>query len=379
MGYVNLLSALLYVGISIVTMALAYRVKALRANACEVGSRRGFTNRLYLTGIFLVLFMVSALRFDVGNDYEQYTKTAHEAFVGGYVVTEPGFNWLVRIIYTVFGGEYYEVIFAIFAFVTLALFLKALYEQSEDFLMSFSLFMLLGIYFQTFNTVRYYFALALVLYGMRYVTGVNTRRDFVKYILLMIMGAFFHKSVLITIPVFWIASLAWKKWHIVVGILLCITCYLLKDILLQIALILYPSYRNTSFLEGSNISYTAVARCIAVVGLYVWYIYRYKPTEDKELRFYAQLNLLAMVVSVFFTFLPVVTRIAYYFSISHLLMIPMVVSRIPKERDRKLMRGLVYLACTAYFVLFLVDADKDGVKLIPYDTWIFSSERYLYK
>ncbi|MBE5876157.1 MAG: EpsG family protein [Lachnospiraceae bacterium] len=379
MGYVNLLSALLYIGISILTMALAYRVKALRTNTCEVGSRRGFTNRLYLIGIFIILFMVSALRFDVGNDYEQYTKTAHEAFVGGYVVTEPGFNRLVRFVYTILGGEYYEVIFGIFAFVTIALFLKALYEQSEDFFMSFSLFMLLGIYFQTFNTVRYYFALALVLYGMRYVTGVNTRRDFVKYILLMIIGAFFHKSVLITIPVFWLAGLAWKKWHIIVGILLSIACYLLKDVLLQIALILYPSYRNTSFLEGSSISYMSVARCMAVLGLYVWYIYHDKSAEDEELRFYAQLNLLAMVVSVFFTFLPVVTRIAYYFSVSQLLMIPMIVSRISKERDRKLMRVLVYLACAAYFVFFLVDADKDGVKLIPYDTWIFSSERYLYK
>ena len=54
MGYVNLLSALLYIGISILTMALAYRVKALRTNTCEVGSRRGFTNRLYLIGIFII-------------------------------------------------------------------------------------------------------------------------------------------------------------------------------------------------------------------------------------------------------------------------------------------------------------------------------------
>ncbi len=379
MGNVNLLSALLYIVISIVTMAFAYRVKALRSNICEVGSRRNFTNRLYLTGIFLVLFILSAIRFDVGNDYQQYTKTAHEAYVGGYVVTELGFNWLVRVVYTVLGGEYYEVIFGIFAFVTLALFLKALYEQSEDFFMSFSLFMLLGIYFQTFNTVRYYFALALVLYGVRYVIGVNTRRDFLKYIMLMIIGAFFHKSVLITIPVFWLASFSWKKWHIVAGGVLSIACYLLKDILLQAALVLYPSYRNTSFLEGGGISVPTVVRYMAVLGLYVWYVYRYKPKEDKELRFYVQLSLLAVVVSVFFTFLPVITRIAYYFSISQLLLIPMIVSRIPREQDRKRMRVLVYIACAVCFVVFLWRADKDGVKLIPYDTWIFNDERYIYK
>ncbi len=379
MGNVNLLSALLYIGITIITVALASRVKALRADACGKGTRRACANRVYLIGIFVILFILASVRFDVGNDYEQYTKTAHEAFVGGYVVTEPGFNWLVRLVYTVLGGEYYEVIFAIFSFVTLMLFMKSLYEQSEDFFMSFTLFMLLGIYFQTFNTVRYYLALALVLYGMRYVTGTITRKDFLKFILLMIVAAFFHKSVLITVPVFWVAGFAWKKWHIAVGIGMCIVCYLLKDLLLQAALVLYPSYRNTTFLEGESISYPMVARCLAVVGLYVWFSYRYKPAQDRELRLYMQLNMLAAVVSVFFTFLPVITRIVYYFSITQLLMIPAIVSRIPKERVRKRLKVLIYLACTVYFAMFLWKAQGDGVKLIPYDTWIFNTDRYIYK
>lgn len=379
MENVNLLSALLYIGITVVTLAFAYRVKSLREDYCEAGTRRAYTNKIFLIGIFVLLFIVSAIRFDVGNDYEQYTKTAHEAFVGGYVVTEPGFNWLVRLVYTILGGEYYEVVFAVFAFATLLLFLKAFYEQSEDFFMSFALFMMLGIYFQTFNTVRYYFALALVLYGMRYVTGVNTKKDFLKFILLMVVAAFFHKSVLITIPVFWIASLPWKKWHIAVGIGLCIACYLLKDLVLQVALVLYPSYRNTSFLAGGDISKVMVARCLAVLALYVWYRNRYKTAEDKELRFYAQLNILATAVSVFFTFLPVITRIVYYFSITQLLMIPMIAVRVSKEKERNIVKALVYLACILYFVIFLWDAQRDGVKLIPYDTWIFNDERFIYK
>lgn len=375
----NLLSMLLYISVTILTVAFAYRVTALRVECCEMGSRKSYTNLLYMTGIFTTLFLLSAIRFDVGNDYEQYTKTAHEAFVGGYVVTEPGFNWLVRLVYTMLGGEYYEVIFAIFALVTLLLFLKAFYEQSEDFFMTFTLFMLFGIYFQTFNTVRYYLALACVLYGMRYVTGVNTKRDFVKFMLLIVLAAFFHKSVLITIPVFWLASLPWKKWYMILGSGLCVLCYLLKGPLLQIALVLYPSYRNTSFLSGEPISIPTVARCLAVLGLYVWCVYRYGIEKDRELRFYAQLNLLACAVSIFFTFLPVITRIVYYFSITQVLMIPMLVSRIPIEREKKLIKKLIYLAGVVFFVLFLYKAGEDGVKLIPYDTWVFSNERYIYK
>ena len=103
----NLLSMLLYIGVTILTAVFAYKVTALRVECCEAGSRKSYINKLYITGIFVVLFLLSAIRFDVGNDYEQYTKTAHEAFVGGYVVTEPGFNWLVRLVYTALGEEYY--------------------------------------------------------------------------------------------------------------------------------------------------------------------------------------------------------------------------------------------------------------------------------
>lgn len=82
-------------------------------------TEKSFQNRLYFIGIFLVLFLMFALRFDIGNDYWQYTQTAHEVYVGGYVVTEVGFNWLVRLLYQFSGGECYELMFAVFAFATL--------------------------------------------------------------------------------------------------------------------------------------------------------------------------------------------------------------------------------------------------------------------
>ena len=91
-------------------------------------------------------------------------------------MTEPGFNWLVRLVYGVCGGEYYEVVFALFALFTLVLFLKVMYEQSEDFAFAFFLFMTLGLYFQTYNTVRYYLVLAMALYSIRFCL----QRDWIK-------------------------------------------------------------------------------------------------------------------------------------------------------------------------------------------------------
>lgn len=379
----RIISVVFYMLIALLTIYLAGKVQAYRQTLEETSAyttaglrtRRCFRNRLYLVGIFGILFLCSALRFGIGNDYRQYTQTAHEAYVGGYVVTEAGFNWLVRILYTLSGGEYYELVFAVFAFATLFIFLKAFYEQSTDFAFTYFLFMTLGLYFQTYNTVRYYLALAIALYAMRYVLN----RDWLKFVFWILLAALFHKSVLLTIPVYWIASLPWKKWMIIVGLVLSAGCFLAKGLILKIALLLYPSYENTVYLEGGT-SPISILRGVLVIGFYLWYRRRYqKEKEDRELLFYAQLNLLSVVVCVFFSFLPVVTRIVYYFSVTQLLMLPKMICGIEEEKLRKRVTWIVAIACVIYFVVFLAGADKPGVGLLPYRSWLFEAERYIYK
>ena len=135
-------------------------------------SRRRAFDIVCLTAIFLILALVSALRLEVGNDYGKYVENFHEIWAGtdqAYVVTEAGFNFVVWLIYTISGYENYLLVFAVFGAVTAFLFLKALYGQSDCFWQSFAMFMLLGVYFRTFTTVRYYLALAAALYGIRFV------------------------------------------------------------------------------------------------------------------------------------------------------------------------------------------------------------------
>ena len=210
---------------------------------------------------------------------------------------------------------------------------------------------------------------------MRYVLS----RDLIKFVFWILLAALFHKSVLLTIPVYWIASFAWKKWMVIAGLVLSAGCFLAKGLILKIALFLYPSYENTVYLEGGT-SPISILRGVLVLGLYLWYRKRYvRAKEDRELLFYAQLNLLSVVVCVFFSFLPVVTRIAYYFSVPQLLIIPKMVGGIEEEKLRKSVTWIVAIACVIYFAVFLASADKPGVGLLPYRSWLFEAERYIYK
>ncbi|MDE6917406.1 MAG: EpsG family protein [Lachnospiraceae bacterium] len=351
---------------------------------CGRRTKKSFRNRLLIAGIFTILFALMALRFDVGNDYRQYTETAHEAYVGGYVVTEAGFNWTVRLLYGIAGGEFYELVFAAFAFVTLLFFFQAFARQSVRFAQSFFLFMTLGLYFHTFNTVRYYLALSVALFSMKYVL----EKDYLKFVFWILTAALFHKSVLLVLPVYWIATFAWSRWQLAAGLAVSAVCFLGRGLILKLALMLYPSYRDTVYLEGGG-SWGSVLRTGMVLGLYVWFVRAHGGTSARdlsekqswyrELRFYAQLHLLALVTSTFFSFLPVVTRISYYFSVSQLFMIPLLVCHIEGEKRRRQAAALIAVVCLIYFGVFLLQAHQEGVRLLPYRSWLFDTQRYTYK
>ncbi|MCM1182573.1 MAG: EpsG family protein [Roseburia sp.] len=377
-------SIVFYLVIAATTGLMASRVSAGGAKAPVFvngeRTRQSFWNRLFLTGIFAILFLCAALRFDVGNDYQQYTQTAHEAYVGGYVVTEIGFNRLVRLVYTLLGGEYYEAVFAIFSFATIWVFLRALYRQSVSFTQSFFLFMTLGLYFQTYNTMRYYFALALALCAMRSVLA----KDYLRFVFWILIAALFHKSVLLVIPAYWLATLEWRRGYIVCGLALSALCFLGRDWVLKAALVLYPSYRDTVYLEGGG-SIGSAVRILSALAFYLWLAHTMGTERLKahrayrELRFYMQLQLLALVSCTLFSFLPVVTRITYYFSVAQLLMIPLMLGMTEEERLRRRVRAIVFFVCVVNFGLFLLQAHEAGVGLLPYKSWLFTEERYVYK
>lgn len=370
-------SVIFYVAIALITCVMSKNVCSVtvddKTDACL---RKGALNKLYIVGIFTILFVVSALRFGIGNDYPQYTLTAHEAYVGGYVVTEPGFNYLVRFVYTLLGGEYYEAVFAVFGFVTLLVFLRVLYRDSVNFSQSFFLFMTLGIYFQTFNTVRYYFALSVAFCSMKYVL----EKDYIRFVFWILIAALFHKSVLLVIPVYFLATFAWKRWVFALGVIAGAVCFAAKGLILGLALLLYPSYKNTIYLNGS-MSIMSVIRITSVLLLYLWFMHYMgkdfcKDSDYRKIKFYGQLNFLAFLAATFFSFLPVVTRIVYYFSISWLLMIPLMVEKIEDNAVKLRVRIIITTVCVVYFILFLLNAHQAGVGLLPYRSWLFE-ERYV--
>lgn len=369
---------ILYILAAVLTIGLSAFVKnRSRASAYTPASvflqgrrrigttRQQYINRACIGTIFLVLFLVSACRFKVGNDYKRYLEFFRLIARDQYVPTEAGFNYIVRLMQTIFGSETYLSIFALFALLTIGLMLYAIYELSEDFFFSFFLFMCFSYYFQSMNTVRYYLAIALTMVSMKFIF----RREYLKFVCMILLASLMHKSVLIVIPLYLIAMCPWKKWFVALMCIAAASGLVLGPFYMKAILYLYPTYENTELLDGGT-SLTNIVRCAAILLLTLFY-YKSVVCNNVKIRFYFHLNYIAFLLYTFCSFLPEISRIGYYLTVGQIFLLPMLIARIPDERQKKWLKYGIMAAAVVYFAAFLQTADHELIKLLPYQTWFF--------
>ncbi len=332
------------------------------------GSFGAARNRLFLAVLFWLLFLPSALRLYTGNDYYTYIEHFHDVKLDHYVVTEPGFNLLVKLVYKLLGGEYFLVIFAIFAAFTVFFSLRALYEQSADPAVSVFLYLAFALYFQSYNTVRYYFALALVLYSLRFVW----EKQWEKFLLAVICAALFHKTALVVLVLYPLSRLEWRKWFYPVLAAGGLSGLLFKAQYRKLLLWLYPSYVNEEeYLNGDYFSLVNIARVLMVL-LFFLYLLQFEREEVEarpRIKLYVHMNVLALLLFTCFSFVPFVSRIAYYLNVSQLLLIPELLACC-KGKRRTVFYAAVAVAGLLYFLAFLWRADEQLVRILPYTTWL---------
>lgn len=360
------IAMVLYILVAVITVLLGLMVN----NHCVVKqnmvSRQQILNGLCMVSVFLLLFSVAACRLNVGNDYAKYVEFMHLVNCDAFVPTECGFNWIVKVIYGLSGFENYLLVFAFFAFMTILLFLTGIYRQADSFAFSFFLFMAFGYYFQSFNTVRYYLALAIAVVAIPYVL----RKEWMKFILLVLVGATLHKSILVIIPLYILASLPWKKWQLAVAAVFCSTFFFLQDFYLKVVVFLYPTYEDTEYLEGGT-SLVNIARCLAVL---IFSLIYYKKTVkgNRRNQFYFYCNLGALVMYVCCSFLPIISRIGYYLTITHIFFLPALLTGIENRKMKKLFTAGIIGAAILYVMVFiLMKAGNDGLRILPYETFMF--------
>lgn len=323
-------------------------------------------NRVILIAVFLLLFAVSACRIAVGNDYWVYRYQFLLIAQDRHVSYEIGFQAVVYLMQLIFGYDNYLPIFGLFSALTVFFFVKAMYRQSDCF--SYTIFLLMtgGYYFMSFDNVRYYFVLSIALYAMRFAL----EKKYWRFLLWVGIAACFHKTVLIVIPIYLVARIVWTKknvWLIPTAVVLLV---LGKEVLKFVIFKFYPYYEGSVF-EDTNVSWANIAKCGAVLVFALIY-FKSIVAKNKHLYFYFNLNLGALLLYSFASYIPELSRICYYMLIGQIFLIPGILVRIEKKWQRILWTILIGVAFAGYFFIFLKRAYATEIRLLPYLNWIFN-------
>ena len=221
------------------------------------------------------------------------------------------------------------------------------------------------------NSVRYYFALALVMYTQKYVL----RGEYGKFLLWVLLGCTIHKSVLLVIPAYIVIDLLsrirLKKWHYAVGVLLILSLIFGQDVYRNIIFRFYPYYK------GFHVRQRTVILCQ----------HRQMPGSadtvpdllEGQRSGKSQKPLLLLPESggtggLFLRLLypGSIPKVAYYLIQSQIFLIPGVLKDAKKGWFRTLCIIGVVAAYLLYFVMLLRGMYDVEIRLLPYLNWIFN-------
>ena len=123
--------------------------------------------------------------------------------------------------------------------------------------------------------------------------------------------------------------------------------------------------------DNGQLSYVNIGKCLAVLILCL-ITWEFSIRDDRRNRYYFYLNLAGLVLYTCGSFIPEVSRVAYYLIQSQILLIPGVLWSAKKGWFRNLCIVGVIAAYLLYFVMLLRGMYDVEIRLLPYLNWIFN-------
>lgn len=316
-----------------------------------------------------ILWVVSAIRYGVGTDFWEYYNAINNI---DNIKDVKNFEYLYYFIIQISknivnNGQFF---IALMAFLTLFFLFLAISNLSPYPEISIIIFFGLGHYFTSFNAVRQYLAISIILYALSlYYTGKKKRS-----IIFLISPIFIHFSSVIFVILFIFVELIKNKRNIrnfflLIFTLIILLFYSYPDLFYQYVFIAdYEGYLSSPFAyTGANPIFIVIQLIIFL--FYVIFIRIYK-IDIKS----SDLLSLAIPFSIFslaFTFLGVrgliFTRLATYFNIFHLIFIPQILSRVKDKQTRYIFYFILVIMGFFGMLLFL---SRNLAEPLPYNTFL---------
>ena len=315
--------------------------------------------------------IISAIRYQVGTDYNNYID--YYIFYSKLNFTEAikDANELLSILIVKFAYLFREpqIVFAIFAFLTIFVFYRAILTKKEkiSITLMFALYLFL-YYMYSLNIMRQMLAVSIVLYAYKYII----KHDFKRFLLCIIIAMFFHTTALLFLPFYFLCPKEGVESKKLVTIIRVIVIILVLVMILNydatIGLISsisgferFASYTNTT-VQGENKQIIINSFVLIVLLIFQRPLKKY----SKENEMYLFLYFVGYILTLLGFISPYAKRMALYFNISEIYLLA-TLPQITKNKEQKLFVTVLILIYA--ILMFVISTYTLNIgEIIPYQT-----------
>ena len=317
--------------------------------------------------VFMFLFFMSAIRFDVGWDYVNYYNIIEmniDYYDSQFMRLEL-FNRYLILLSQYLG--FTQLFFIITSFIIIFSFYSTFKKYSSEVIISTLLFISLPIFFfSSFSIIRQYTAIGIIFYSFRF---IQARQSF-RFIIFLVIASCFHKSAIVAFPLYFLYL--WKPKFYFFPIIY-IFGFFSSDLLYWSVAKLVPQYLK--FLEKSiGVGGDKVLLLFQVIGFMLLFFTHRLQKRNVENNFYFLSFFIGLFIwSSLSKYGHAGFRGSLYYIVFFLLLIPNIVAEF---KQKVLIRELTYVICFYFFVLTLylgkVNPKKDPN--IPYQSFFFKDK-----
>lgn len=313
-------------------------------------------NRFYLRIASIFLGGMMALRgISVGMDTSMYVRAFQymKPFEYSAGRMECGYVFISSVLRTLTDFPFAIVI--VTGIITMLLYYIFIKKYSKWYFLSIICFIFLGFFDSSMNVVRQSIALAIITISYGYIV----QGEKIKFIITVIIASCFHSSAILFLGAYLLRFFRLNKWNLSVLMVCMVFAFICFSKILQIAFgysDIYSGYVNSIYGESGKIGTLFNAAIFAFMLLSCLLIRsivgaeRFRK-ENLDLPFY--LCFIGMSIMVISYNMSVVGRIAQYFSIFQIILLPNALKLI-NLRNRYVISFIIFLGLNIYYWTIII-------------------------
>lgn len=287
-------------------------------------------DRLITRFAFFLLFLFAALRHMYGSDYNAYYMNYQAIHRGWTDIFEgeplylllnlimPSFHWLIALTSLVF-------VMAIYYLITRNLPRNYVWLGLLIFIINPQLFLV------NLSAMRQCLAMLLFIAAIPFAW----KRKPIPYILLLLVGSLFHKSVLVLIPFYLFLSPKPVKTGKIIAVLAVVVVGLYMVDIVGVAKFAALLFDDRQYMHYATNEITNSLRATLLTSVYFIFVLFNLPKLEGKMLVFGKLYLVSTMLGVLAFRLSMLTRIQMYFEIFSVVVIPAILIELRKEGKAK--------------------------------------------